>query len=295
MLTSFDQVKDKAKGSKKRLVVADAASRSVIEALTQACEAGMISPVLVGDRAKIEPLVAEFGLKDARIVHETDEVAIAQKSVELIRNKEADMLMKGKVSTPILMKAVLDKEKGLRKGDMLSHVAAMEVKGYPKLMLVTDGGIVINPDLNEKVGLIANAVTVARGIGAEIPKIACLAAIEQITEKQPETLHAAELVKMCERGQLGKIMVEGPVAMDVLLSREAAKTKGIESEMTLDADIVIAPNIATANVTVKALIYLAGAKVGGLVMGATCPIVLLSRSDTAEIKLCSIALACVIS
>jgi len=296
MLTNYEQIKAKAlEGERKKLVVADAAGKAIIEALGEATEAGMIAPVLVGDKEKIEPLVSEFGLENTRIVHETDPETIAAKSIELIKSGEGDMILKGKLSTPILMKAVLDKETGLRKGKLLSHVCAMEVAGYPKLMLVTDGGIVVAPDIAQKAALIMNATEVAHGLGIERPKVACLAAIERITESQPETLHAAELMKMAERGQLGDIEIEGPVAMDVLLSREAAAAKGIESAMTLDADIVLVPNMVTGNVFVKALIYLADAKVGGLVMGAQCPIVLLSRSDTAELKLCSIALACAVT
>ncbi|RKZ30543.1 phosphate butyryltransferase [bacterium] len=296
MLTNYEQIKAKAlEGERKKLVVADAAGKAILEALGEATEAGMIAPVLVGDKEKIEPLVSEFGLENTRIVHETDPETIAAKSIELIKSGEGDMILKGKLSTPILMKAVLDKETGLRKGKLLSHVCAMEVAGYPKLMLVTDGGIVVAPDIAQKAALIMNATEVAHGLGIERPKVACLAAIERITESQPETLHAAELMKMAERGQLGDIEIEGPVAMDVLLSREAAAAKGIESAMTLDADIVLVPNMVTGNVFVKALIYLADAKVGGLVMGAQCPIVLLSRSDTAELKLCSIALACAVT
>ncbi len=295
MLTNFDQVVKKAvSGKRKRLVVADAAGKAVIEALTRATEMGMIEPILIGDKSKIEKLVGEIGLTNARIVDEKSPEAIGQKCVEMIRAGEGDMLMKGKLSTPVLMKAVLDKKKGLRMGKLLSHVAVIEVEGYPKLMAMTDGGIVINPDLKEKMALIENAAQVVRAFDIEIPKVACLAAIEKITEKQPDTIHAAELTKMSVRRQLGKVDVEGPIATDVLLSHEAAKAKGIESRMTLDADIVLVPNIIVCNAFVKGLIYLANAKVAGVVMGAKCPIVLLSRSDTAEIKLISIALASII-
>jgi len=295
MIKNFEEIRAKAvKGDRSRLVVADAAGKSLIDALTQATAMGMIEPILVGDESKIAPLVEEMGLEGARIIDIKNPVEIGEKCVALIREGEGDMLMKGKLSTPVLMKAVLDKQKGLRKGKLLSHVAVMELAGYPKLMTMTDGGIVINPDLGEKAALIENAVEVVRGLDIEVPKVACLAAIEKITDKQPETLHAVQLVKMAERGQLGKVKIEGPIATDVLLSHEAAKAKGIQSEMTLDADIVLVPNIAVCNAFVKGMIYLANARVAGVVMGAACPIVLLSRSDTAEVKLDSIALASVI-
>jgi len=295
MIKNFEEIRAKAiKGDRSRLVVADASGKSVIDALTQATALGMIEPILVGDESKIAPLVEEMGLEGARIIDVKDPVEIGEKCVALIREGEGDMLMKGKLSTPVLMKAVLDKQKGLRKGKLLSHVAVMELAGYPKLMAMTDGGIVINPDLGEKAALIENAAEVVRGLDIEVPKVACLAAIEKITDKQPETLHAVQLMKMAERGQLGKVKIEGPIATDVLLSHEAAKAKGIQSEMTLDADIVLVPNIAVCNAFVKGMIYLANARVAGVVMGAACPIVLLSRSDTAEVKLDSIALASVI-
>lgn len=295
MITSFAQIREKAaQGDRSRLVVADAAGLAVIQALTQAAEMGIIEPILVGDADKIKPLVDDNNLKAARIVDVKEPVEIGRKCVAMIREGEGDMLMKGKLSTPILMKAVLDKQKGLRKGKLLSHVAVMELEKYPKLMVMTDGGIVIQPDLTEKVALIANASEVARAFEIDTPKVACLAAIEKITDKQPETLHAVQLMKMAERGQLGAVKVEGPIATDVLLSHDAAVAKGIKSEMTLDADIVLVPNIAVCNAFVKGMIYLADAKVAGVVMGASCPIVLLSRSDTAEVKLDSIALASII-
>jgi phosphate butyryltransferase len=295
MIKSFAEIREKAlRRDRRKLVVADAAGKSVIEAITEATKMGIIEPILVGEEAKIKPLAEEAGLENAVIIDVKDPEEIGAKSVSLIREGKGDMLMKGKVPTPQLMKAVLDKYNGLRKGKVLSHVAVMQVAGYPKLMAMTDGGIVIMPDLSEKAALIENAVEVVRAFDIEVPKVACLAAIEQITEKQPETLHAVQLAKMAERGQLGKVKVEGPIAMDVLLSHEAAKIKGIESEMTLDADVVLVPHIAVCNAMIKALIHLAEAKVAGVVMGAACPIVLLSRSDTAEVKLDSIALASII-
>ncbi len=292
MLTNFDQIIEKASGCKKRLVVADAAGGEVLKALHQAAEMNIIDPILIGDEGKIAPILDELGMAGLKIIHEKDPQKIAEKSVELVRSGEGDLLMKGKVSTPILMHAVLDKEKGLRKGKLLSHAALMEVQNYPKLMLVTDGGIVLKPGIDEKVSILENAVDLSYSLGIEMPKVACLAAIETIDPKQPETTDAAQLVKMAARKQLKPMMVEGPVAMDVILSKEAAKAKGISTEISGDTDIVLVSDIATGNALVKALIYCAGAKIGGVVLGAKCPIVLLSRSDTAQIKLCSIVAAC---
>ncbi|HHS50257.1 MAG TPA: phosphate butyryltransferase [candidate division Zixibacteria bacterium] len=292
MLKSFDQIIEKATGAKKRLVVADASGGSVIEALQQAEKLGMIDPILVGDEAKIAPLIEQFGLSSFTIYNETNPQAIGEKSVALVRSGEGDMLMKGKLSTPILMRAVLDKENGLRKGKLLSHAALMGMPNYPKLVLMTDGGIVISPTIDEKVAILENAVELSYSLGIELPKVACLAAIENVDPKQAATTDAAMLVRMAIRKQLKPMIVEGPVAMDVILSKEAAKAKGIDSAISEDADIILMPDITTGNAVAKALIHIAGAKIGGLVLGAACPIVLLSRSDTAEIKLFSIATAC---
>lgn len=293
MLTNFEQIIEKARGAKKRLVVADAAGGEVIKALQKAIELELVDPILVGSKAKIDPILAELGISGLKIYDLSDPQEIAAKSIELIRSGEGDMLMKGKLATSMLMKAVLDKENGLRKGKLLSHVALMEVKGYPKLMGVTDGGIVLNPSINDKISILQNAVELSYSLGIELPKVACLAAIEKVDPKQRETTDAAQLVRMSIRRQIKPMIVNGPIAMDVILSKEAAKAKGITSEMSEDTDIVLVPDIVTGNAVVKALIYLAGAKIGGVVLGAACPIVLLSRADTAEIKLCSIATACV--
>ena len=292
MLKSFKEIMDKASSQEtKKLAVADASGKSVIEALKAAVDKNIIFPILVGDPDKIEPIVKEVGLTKYELVEAKSPKEIGAKTVELVRQGKADMIMKGKLSTPVLMKAILDKENGLRKGKLLSHVAVAELKNYPKLMLFTDGGINITPDIKQKVDILKNAAWLANGLGFERPKAAILTAIETINENMPETVDAAMLTKMSERGQLGNIHVEGPIAMDVVLSETAKKAKGIDTELTLDTDIFLTPNIASGNIAVKALIYLADALVAGLVVGAKCPIVLLSRSDTAEIKLASIALA----
>ncbi len=292
MLKSFKEVMDKAQArDTRRLAVADAAGGSVIEALKEAADKDIIFPVLVGDPKKIQPIAEEKGLKNFELVEAFSPVEIGAKTVELVRNGQADMIMKGKVSTPVLMKAVLNKEKGLRKGKLLSHVAVTEVANYPKLMLFTDGGINIQPDIKAKGDILKNAIDLANGMGIERPKIAALSTIENVNPDMPETVDAALLTKMGQRGQFGNVHIEGPIAVDVILSEAAKQAKNFDTELTLDADIFLTPNISTCNMSIKFLIYLANALVGGLVVGATCPIVLLSRSDTADIKLASIALA----
>lgn len=296
MIKSFSELISAAMSSRKRnLAVADAAGDAVIEAITEAENMGIIKPFLVGDPEKIEPLVEKYGLDDCIIIAATEPQEIAQKSVELGRSGECDMIMKGKLSTPILMKAVLDKEAGLRTGNLLSHVAVMEVEKYPKFFLMTDGGINIRPDLEQKTQIIGNAAQVARKFDIVTPKAVGLAAIEKVNPDMPETTDAEKLTKMSRDGKLGGVIFEGPLAMDVVLSRDAARAKGIETNMSEDTDIFLVPDIASGNIFAKALIYLADAKIGGIIMGAKLPIVLLSRSDTAKTKLYSLALGCVVS
>ncbi|MGB2989457.1 MAG: phosphate acyltransferase, partial [Candidatus Zixiibacteriota bacterium] len=206
-----------------------------------------------------------------------------------------EILMKGKVDTSTLLKAVLDKESGLRTGAFLSHVAVVEVSSYPKFMLVTDGGMNIRPDIRQKVEIIENAVEVAKRLRVERPKVACLAAVELVNPDMQETVDAAGLVKMAERGDIKDVVIDGPIAFDAAINLEAARTKGIVSPVAGDTDIFLVPDIASGNIFVKSLIYLAGAKVGGLVVGGGAPIVLLSRSDSAQTKLYSMALGAMIS
>ena len=296
MIKSFAEIIEQAKGARKRnLAVADAAGDAVVEALAEAENMGIIKPYLVGDPEKIEPLAGKYKLSDYQIVPAAEPEEIAKKTVELAASGECDMIMKGKLSTPILLRAVLDKQYGLRTGKLLSHIAVMEVANYPKLIIMSDGGMNIRPDVNQKAQIVMNAAVVAKKFGIEKPKAVGLAAIEIVNPDMPETEEYAMLTKMSERHQLGDVIFEGPLAIDVVLSRDAAKAKKIDTVMSEDADIFLVPDIASGNIFAKALIYLANAKIGGIVMGAKIPIVLLSRSDTAETKLNSIALGCVVS
>jgi len=202
--------------------------------------------------------------------------------------------MKGKVSTPVLLKAVLNKNYTLRTERLLSHAAVLEVPAYHKLLLITDGGMVIQPDLEQKKSILNNALDVMRRLGAEMPKAAVLAAIEKVNPDMPETEHAAELAECAANGEFGQCIVEGPIAIDVAFSRVAAQSKGIESQIAGDPDILVMPNISAGNIFAKGLWHLANAKIGGLVLGARKPIILLSRSDDTETKLNSIALGAVV-
>jgi len=296
-ITSFDQLISIVKNKeRKKLAIASAEGEEIIEAVKQATEEKIISAVLIGDQAKIERLCKKksLDLNKVEIVNVPDSQLTAKVAVETVKQGNAEILMKGKVGTSTLLKTVLDKESGLRTGALLSHVAVMEVATYPKLMLVTDGGMNIKPDIKQKANILNNAVEVAKKLGVERPKVSCLAAVELVNPDMQETVDAAGLVKMVERGDIANVIIDGPIAFDVAINLEAARMKGIVSPVAGDTDIFLVPDIASGNIFVKSLIYLADAKVGGVVVGAGAPIVLLSRSDSAAMKLYSMALGAAI-
>ncbi|MCK4353251.1 bifunctional enoyl-CoA hydratase/phosphate acetyltransferase [candidate division WOR-3 bacterium] len=284
-MTDFKQLIEsvKSKGPK-RIVVSGGEDPVSIEALKWASNLNLVEPILVGNKEKIKELTQEFEIIDAT----SEEIPI--KSTELVKSGKADILMKGKISTADFLHGVLDKDAGLRTGRTLSHIAVMESPLYHKLFLVTDGGINIKPNLQGKIDILMNAVEFAYTLGIDYPKVAVLAAIEKVNPDMQETLDADELSKMAIKGKFGKCKVEGPLALDLAVSEEACKIKGIESEVSGDADILLMPDIACGNITAKALLYLGGAKIGGIVVGAKAPCVMLSRADSKEIKLNSIAL-----
>jgi phosphate butyryltransferase len=300
-IENFDQLLAFVKSKeKKKLAIASAEGEEIVEAVKRATDAGILQAVLIGDGPRINDICQKlkFDLNEVEIIDAKDPKLASQLAVELVKRKKADMLMKGKVDTSTLLKAVLDKEKGLRGGRLLSHVAVMEVENYHKLMLVTDGGMNINPDVNKKVDILKNAIEVAGKLGIDKPKVSCLAAVELVNPEMQETVDAAVLVKMAERGDISReagsfgkdVIIDGPVAFDIAVDSQSAQMKGIISPVAGDTDIFLVPNIAAGNIFVKALIYLAKAKVGGIVVGGGAPILLLSRSDTAAMKLYSMAL-----
>lgn len=280
---------------KVRISVAVAQDEDVLRAVWAARDAGIADAVLVGDQGLIEALAAKAGVGSLDIVHEPEEASAARRAAALVREGKADALMKGLLNTSDFLRAVLDPESGLRKGALLSHLAAFEVPGLTKLMFHTDGGINIAPGLEEKKSILLNALEALARVGIREPKTALLSANEQVNPKMPSTTDARALVEMRARGEIPSGILEGPIALDVAVSRKAAEHKKIRSEISGDADLFLVPNIETGNVLGKALVYYAKAKMAGLVLGAACPIVLTSRSETAEGKLHSIALASLIA
>ncbi|HHV46506.1 MAG TPA: phosphate butyryltransferase [Tissierellia bacterium] len=281
----------------KKLSVAVAEDIEVLSAVKKAKELNIVEPILVGNREKIEEISREIGfdLKDIEIVDEKDGQLAARKATELVSSGKAHILMKGLIDTSIIMKQVLDKEIGLRTEKIISHVAVFDVDTYHKLLFVTDAAMNISPDLNQKKDIILNAVSLAHSMGIDNPKVAVIAAKEKVSPKMEATIHAKELAEMNKNGEITGCIVDGPFALDNAISRKAAETKGIKSEVAGDADILLMPYIEAGNVLYKSLTYFANSKNAGIILGAKAPIVLTSRADSEETKLYSIVLAVLLS
>jgi phosphate butyryltransferase len=252
---------------------------------------------LVGDSAKIRLLTDElgFGLSDGQVFDEPDPARAAEIAISMIREKKADLLMKGKINTSTLVRKVLDREKGLRTGRLLSQVIIFQVPQFNRLMFMTDAAINIAPGLKEKAEICQNAIDVAHAVGIDEPKVALLCALELVNSAMPATVDAAALTSMNRRGQVKGAYLEGPIALDVPLSRFAADRKNIESPLVENTDIFIAPDIEAANILYRAILYFARGESGGIVVGAKVPLILLSRAETPETKIRSIALAAMVS
>jgi phosphotransacetylase len=267
-----------------------------VTALSGAIEAatlGLIVPLLVGPAQRIKETAAAAGidLHGKEIIDVSHSNASAAKAVELIREGRAEILMKGSLHTDELMAAVVSREGGLRTGRRISHVFVMDVPTYHKVLIVTDGAINIAPTLEDKVDICQNAIDLAISLGLEKPKVAILAAVETINSKMPATLDAAALCKMAERGQIKGGILDGPLAFDNAISKEAATTKGIKSAVAGDPDILLAPDLEAGNILAKLLSFLANADSAGMVLGASVPIILTSRADSVRSRIASCAVA----
>ncbi|KAB2444644.1 phosphate butyryltransferase [Bacillus luti] len=286
---------DRAAGQpKKTVAVAVAEDHEVIEAVAKAITLQLAQFRLYGNQEKIMGMLQEHGLQTSEhieVIAATSNAEAAELSVKAVRNGEADVLMKGNIPTANILKAVLNKEWGLRKGSVLSHVAAFEVPNYNRLIFVTDAAMNIAPDVTQKAAIIQNTVEVARAIGIELPKVAPIAAVEVVNPAMQATIDAAMLTQMNRRGQIKDCIVDGPLALDNAVSQIAAEHKGIVSDVAGKADILLVPTIEAGNVLYKSLVYFADAKVGAMIAGAKAPIVLTSRADSAETKVYSLALA----
>jgi len=298
MIKNFDEVLSMAQSqSTKKVAVAVAQDKPVLEAIKDACEIGLVEAVLVGNKAKIEEVAKEINmdLSKFEIIHEVDAAKAALIAVELVSTGRADMVMKGLVDTASFLRAVLNKEKGLRTGKLMSHVAVFEVPGIDRLLFITDAAFNMYPQLKEKIDIVNNAVTVAKAVGIETPKVAPVCAVEVVNPDMPATLDAAMLSKMSERGQIKGCVIDGPLALDNALSVEAAEHKGITGEVAGKADILLMPNIEAGNIMYKTLSYTTRSKSGAILVGTSAPVVLTSRNDSHETKMNAIALAALVA
>jgi len=267
----------------------ETALAGAIDAGTQ----GLIVPILVGPAATIREIAKAKGidLGSTEIVDVSGSQASAAKAVALVREGKAELLMKGSLHSDEVLSAVIARETGLRTGRRLSHVFLMDVPSYHKVLLITDAAINIAPTLEDKVDICQNAIDLARTFGVERPKVAILAAVETVNSKMPATLDAAALCKMAERGQIKGGLLDGPLAFDNAISREAARMKGITSEVAGDPDILLAPDLEAGNMMAKQLSFLANADSAGLVLGARVPVILTSRADSLRSRIASCAVA----
>jgi len=273
--------------------VAHPCEEGALKGAVDAAQVGLITPILVGPKQEIEATAKSAGLDltNLEIIDTANSVDSAREAVALVREGRAEVLMKGSLHTDELMSAIVARDGGLRTGRRISHVFIMDVPTYHKVLIVTDAAINIAPVLEDKVDICQNAIDLAISLGLEKPKVAILCAVETVNSKMQATLDAAALCKMAERGQIKGGIVDGPLAFDNAISRDAARTKGIKSEVAGDPDILLAPDLEAGNILAKQLSFLANADSAGMVLGARVPVILTSRADSVRSRIASCAVA----
>jgi len=294
MFTKLSEIVEVAKSKPTRKVaVAAAADKPVLKAIKEAMMQNIVIPVLVGNTEEIKKIAKEidFDISNIEIIEESNPRQAAVVAVEQIRKGNADVLMKGLVGSGPFLKAVLDKEKGLRKSATLSHVAFFETPFYHKIIGLSDAALNVEPEFNEKVAILKNGVDAFHKLGIKEPKVAVIGAVETVNPKMQPSTDAALMTMMNRRNQISGCIVDGPLALDNAVSLEAAQHKGIESPVAGEVDLILTPDIYSANIMYKTLNFLGGATSAAVIMGATVPVILTSRSDTEHTKHMSIALA----
>jgi phosphate butyryltransferase len=280
-------------GPRKKLVLAAAQDQHSLGAVIKAWKENIIEPILIGDKEGIQSICNSnnYDISGIRIIHEPNTEMSVEMAVKMVNAKQADILMKGMVGSSTLLKCVLNKEWGLRTGNLLSHFALFEVDTYHKVIAVTDVAMNIAPNLKDKIAIVNNSVNCLQRLGYSMPKVAVLGAVEMVNENMEATLHAALLSKMNQRDQIKNCIIDGPLAFDNAVSLESAQHKGIKSEVAGDTDLLLMPDIEVGNVLYKSLVFFAKARVASIILGATVPIVLTSRSDSEQAKFDSILLS----
>lgn len=297
MYKNFQEIIEAGHGRKRtRICVAAAEDAEILKALEETDRMGLTEGVLVGNRVKILQLLDENGIRvEFRILDVHDEEAAVRMAIECVKSGEADVLMKGMVNSSVFMKGVLNKETGLRTERAISHMACYEIPAYGKLLFCSDSGINVAPDLDRKTDILKNALEAIRKMGYQSPTVALLAANELVDPKIAATRDAGDLMKLFHEGAFGDCIMEGPIAFDVAFSPEAAKHKGMESKVSGQVDLLLCPTIEVGNALGKSWLHFNQAKWAGLVLGATKTILMGSRSDTFDVKVNGIALACLMN
>lgn len=294
MIHNFDDLLKKVRTENpKRMAVVCAEDPHVLDAVKEAMELRIVLPIFIGDEPKITQLIKDYDYPFAHlpIYHTTSKEEAADWAVRMAKDGEIDILMKGLIDTKILLKAIVNRETGIKTNDLLSHVGLVYSDVMDKMYVVSDIAMNINPNVSEKAQIIRNAVRVARAIGYSVPKVGIASSVEKVNPKIASTVEAEELVKLYQQGFFEEMIIDGPMAVDCLVSKEAAEHKGLTGEVAGNADVLIFPNLDAGNIFYKTMVFLAKAKTAGIILGANVPIVLTSRADSANSKLNSIALA----
>ncbi len=295
MIKTIDDIFSLArqKGHGCRLVLCQASNEHALEAALEASAMGFVTPILVGRRDEIHEAARNLdrSVEGVQIVEAEDAEGMVEAAVRMVSSGQADILMKGGVTTPQIMKGVLNRQWGLRTDRLISHLAVFQIPAYHKLLVLTDAAMNIAPTLEEKAVIVQNTVDFVRRLGIDTPKVAVLAAIEQVNPKMPATLDADALKQMNARGEIVDCLVDGPLSFDLAVSQESKRDKHFESPVAADADILLAPDIEAGNLLYKSFAFFTECRMGAVILGAAAPIVLTSRADTMDAKLASIALA----
>ncbi len=289
-MKTFEEVFEAVKERKKRVVLVGSEDKESIIALNEAVDRGFVDGILVGDGKVTKENLESLGIKDKFEIIDSDPHKSCEVGVKIVSSGKGDILMKGLVKTSDLLKAVLNPEWGLRTGSLLSHLTVVEAKDYGRFIGITDGGMIIKPTLDQKVQIIKNAVSFFKKLGVSLPKVACIAAVEVVNPEIPETVEAAELAAMGKRKQIEGCVIDGPLGFDNAIDERAAKVKGVGGDVAGHADILIVPEINSGNFIGKSMDYCAHYTIGGIILGAKVPIIVVSRADEAKAKLASISL-----
>ncbi|BBJ28916.1 bifunctional enoyl-CoA hydratase/phosphate acetyltransferase [Athalassotoga saccharophila] len=289
-MKTFEEVFEAVKERKKRVVLVGSEDKESIIALNEAVDRGFVDGILVGDGKVTKANLESLGIRDKFEIIDSDPHKSSETGVKIVSSGKGDILMKGLVKTSDLLKAVLNPEWGLRTGSLLSHLTVVEAKDYGRFIGITDGGMIIRPTLDQKVQIIKNAVSFFKKLGVSLPKVACIAAVEVVNPEIPETVEAAELAAMGKRKQIEGCVIDGPLGFDNAIDERAARVKGVGGDVAGHADILIVPEINSGNFIGKSMDYCAHYTIGGIILGAKVPIIVVSRADEARAKLASISL-----